>query len=328
MTCRGLLLLSVALVASASGSALAQPWSPDMHGARIAWHAAANGVPPSLVRRVIQIESKGNPTLISKGNYGLMQIRLGTAKAMSDEARRRAEEANLAKSRFLATMSHELRTPLNAILGFSEVMKTEVFGPHQVAAYKEYSNDIHNSGQHLLNLINEILDLSRIEAGRYELNEEPVSLTNVVQDCHHLLKLRASSRGGRASMPHSREACAVAQGRPWTPTLVVRICRRKAGPRPCQFLKARQRRQRHRNPITHTANFLNRPVSNVESSDQRKNFVGIKANRGTDADGHRNSRGGGNLYQGGKGFLVAHQLLLNSQGLMARKIKTFRFAGL
>ena len=82
MTCRGLLLLSVALVASASGSALAQPWSPDMHGARIAWHAAANGVPPSLVRRVIQIESKGNPTLISKGNYGLMQIRLGTAKAM------------------------------------------------------------------------------------------------------------------------------------------------------------------------------------------------------------------------------------------------------
>ena len=66
MTCRGLLLLSVALVASASGSALAQPWSPDMHGARIAWHAAANGVPPSLVRRVIQIESKGNPTLIER----------------------------------------------------------------------------------------------------------------------------------------------------------------------------------------------------------------------------------------------------------------------
>ena len=84
-------------------------------------------------------------------------------------------------------MSHELRTPLNAILGFSEVMKTEVFGPHAVPAYKEYSGDIHNSGEHLLNLINEILDLSRIEAGRYELNEEPVSLTHVVEDCHHLL---------------------------------------------------------------------------------------------------------------------------------------------
>ena len=91
-------------------------------------------------------------------------------------------------------MSHELRTPLNAILGFSEVMKSEIFGAHAVPVYKEYSADIHNSGVHLLNLINEILDLSRIEAGRYELNEEAVSLVHVVADCHHLLKLRASSR--------------------------------------------------------------------------------------------------------------------------------------
>src|SRR5262249_41116879 len=97
--------------------------------------------------------------------------------------------------RFLAQMSHELRTPLNAILGFSEVMKTEVFGSHAVPAYREYSSDIHNSGVHLLGLINEILDLSRIEAGRYELNEESVSLVAIVEDCHHLLKLRASSRG-------------------------------------------------------------------------------------------------------------------------------------
>jgi len=74
-------------------------------------------------------------------------------------------------------MSHELRTPLNAILGFSEVMKTEIFGPHSVSAYKDYANDIHSSGVHLLGLINENLDLSRIEAGRYELNEEAVSLT-------------------------------------------------------------------------------------------------------------------------------------------------------
>ncbi len=92
-------------------------------------------------------------------------------------------------------MSHELRTPLNAILGFSEVMKSEIFGAHAVPVYKEYSGDIHNSGVHLLNLINEILDLSRIEAGRYELNEEAVSLVGIVADCHHLMKLRASSRG-------------------------------------------------------------------------------------------------------------------------------------
>jgi two-component system cell cycle sensor histidine kinase PleC len=120
---------------------------------------------------------------------------LEQAKAKSDEARRRAEAANIAKSRFLAQMSHELRTPLNAILGFSEVMTNELFGAHAVPAYKDYANDIHNSGVHLLGLINEILDLSRIEAGRYELNEEAVALVQVAEECHHLLKLRAATRG-------------------------------------------------------------------------------------------------------------------------------------
>src|SRR6516165_8515026 len=120
---------------------------------------------------------------------------LEQAKAKSDEARRHAEAANIAKSRFLAQMSHELRTPLNAILGFSEVMKNELFGVHAVHAYKDYANDIHNSGVHLLGLINEILDLSRIEAGRYELNEEAVALVQVADECRHLLKLRASNRG-------------------------------------------------------------------------------------------------------------------------------------
>jgi two-component system, cell cycle sensor histidine kinase PleC len=119
---------------------------------------------------------------------------LEQAKAKSDEAARRAEAANLAKSRFLAQMSHELRTPLNAILGFSEVMKSEILGAHSVPTYKEYAGDIHSSGEHLLNLINEVLDLSRIEAGRYELNEEPIALAHVAEDCHHLIKLRATNR--------------------------------------------------------------------------------------------------------------------------------------
>ncbi|QXX73615.1 HAMP domain-containing sensor histidine kinase [Methylovirgula sp. HY1] len=119
---------------------------------------------------------------------------LEQAKINSDVARRRAEEANLAKSRFLATMSHELRTPLNAILGFSEVMKTELFGAHKVSSYKEYSSDIHSSGQHLLALINEILDLSRVEAGRYELRAEPITLRNVMEESRHLLALRAKKR--------------------------------------------------------------------------------------------------------------------------------------
>src|SRR5579883_1042805 len=134
-------------------------------------------------------------TLEARAEKDALIGELEQAKSISDEARYRAEAANVAKSRFLAQMSHELRTPLNAILGFSEVMKSEIFGAHAVPVYKEYSADIHNSGVHLLNLINEILDLSRIEAGRYELNEEAVSLYRVVEDCHHLLKLRASNRG-------------------------------------------------------------------------------------------------------------------------------------
>lgn len=119
---------------------------------------------------------------------------LETAKSMSDEARERAEEANLAKSRFLASMSHELRTPLNAILGFSEVMAGEVLGPIHNPTYREYSRDIHQSGQHLLDLINEILDLSRIEAGRYQLNEEPLLLAAVVEDCCRMFEIKARNK--------------------------------------------------------------------------------------------------------------------------------------
>ncbi len=134
-------------------------------------------------------------TLQARAEKDALIGELEQAKSVSDEARGRAEAANISKSRFLAQMSHELRTPLNAILGFSEVMKSEVFGEHAVPAYKEYSGDIHNSGVHLLGLINEILDLSRIEAGRYELNEESISLAGIVEDCHHLLKIRAANRG-------------------------------------------------------------------------------------------------------------------------------------
>lgn len=119
---------------------------------------------------------------------------LETAKSMSDEARRRAEEANLAKSRFLASMSHELRTPLNAILGFSEVMSNEVLGPIENDSYREYVQDIHQSGKHLLELINEILDLSRIEAGRYQINEEPISLELIADECCHMMELKARGK--------------------------------------------------------------------------------------------------------------------------------------
>ena len=133
-------------------------------------------------------------TIAFRAEKDALIAELETANANSDEARRKAEEANLAKSRVLATMSDELRTPLNAILGFYEVMKNEVFGGHANAAYKEYSADIHSSGQHLLELINEILDLSRIESGKYELNEEALSLADIAEDCRHMLNLRAKAK--------------------------------------------------------------------------------------------------------------------------------------
>ncbi len=122
---------------------------------------------------------------------------LERSKIASDEARAKAEAANLAKSKFLATMSHELRTPLNAILGFSEMIKDEILGPVGNDSYKGYAADIHASGSHLLKLINEILDLSRIEAGRYELSEKAVDLSAAAWESIRFLRLDAQSQGVR-----------------------------------------------------------------------------------------------------------------------------------
>jgi len=133
--------------------------------------------------------------LAFRAQKDILIAELDEERLLSDEARRRAEAGSKAKSRFLATMSHELRTPLNAIMGFSEVMKDEMFGPHSAPVYREYANDIYESGRHLLQLINEILDLSRIEAGRYELVEERAHLGDIAQDCERLLMLRASGKG-------------------------------------------------------------------------------------------------------------------------------------
>jgi two-component system, cell cycle sensor histidine kinase PleC len=134
-------------------------------------------------------------TIAFRAEKDILISELEQANAKSADARMKAEEANVAKSRFLATMSHELRTPLNAIMGFSEVLKGELFGKHTADQYREYSSDIHASGQHLLALINEILDLSRIEAGKYELQEEAVSLAAIAEDSCYLLTMRAKGKG-------------------------------------------------------------------------------------------------------------------------------------
>jgi two-component system cell cycle sensor histidine kinase PleC len=107
----------------------------------------------------------------------------------------RAEAANRAKSEFLANMSHELRTPLNAINGFSEIMVGEMYGPLGDRRYQEYARDILGSGQHLLALINDILDMAKIEAGKLNLHFEAVSIEEVAEDAMRLVRNRAESAG-------------------------------------------------------------------------------------------------------------------------------------
>lgn len=107
-------------------------------------------------------------------------------------ARRAAETASMQKSDFLAKVSHEIRTPLNAIIGFSEVMMEERFGPIGTERYKQYLRDIHVSGAHLMSLLNDLLDLSKIEAGKMELNFEAVALNDIVMECVALMQPQAN----------------------------------------------------------------------------------------------------------------------------------------
>ena len=110
-------------------------------------------------------------------------------------AKERAEFANRAKSEFLANMSHELRTPLNAIIGFSEIIESETFGPVGSVRYREYASDINMSGRHLLDLINDILDLSKVESGREELHEENIEIQDLVRVVLTLVKEGADNNG-------------------------------------------------------------------------------------------------------------------------------------
>ena len=134
---------------------------------------------------------------------------LQLAKALSDqqsaqlselaerlaEAKEVADAASRTKSEFLANMSHELRTPLNAIMGFSEVIKNELFGPVGVPQYKQYSDDIYESGSHLLAIINDILDLSKVEAGKFDLSETEIQVTDLCRSVLHIVKGRADEAG-------------------------------------------------------------------------------------------------------------------------------------
>ena len=131
---------------------------------------------------------------LSARNAELAQAnaRLGAVNAQLQETQAMAEAANKAKSEFLSNMSHELRTPLNAIIGFSEIIKDQAFGAVSQPRYVEYANDIYESGRSLLQLINDILDLSKVEAGRMELQRTFIDVADALSRCMRLIKERAS----------------------------------------------------------------------------------------------------------------------------------------
>jgi signal transduction histidine kinase len=133
-------------------------------------------------------------TVMPDGGLLATYLDITQRKRFEADLRRAKEEAELAsrtKSEFLANMSHELRTPLNAVIGFAEIMQSEIFGPLGDPHYGEYAADIRDSGQHLLNLINDLLDVAKIEFGKVELVEENVDLADILDACMRLMRDRA-----------------------------------------------------------------------------------------------------------------------------------------
>jgi len=146
---------------------------------------------------------------IADGEKFCAVLRDITAWKRSEEelinAKQQAEKASTTKSEFLAKISHEIRTPLNAIIGFSEVMMDERFGPIGNERYRQYLKDIHSSGGHLISLLNDLLDLSKIEAGKLELTFVTVNLNDLVQQCVAIMQQQANQERViiRTSLPPS-----------------------------------------------------------------------------------------------------------------------------
>jgi two-component system cell cycle sensor histidine kinase PleC len=141
-----------------------------------------------------QNHARAKTALMLEEDKNQLVAELVRAKKESDAGRERAEAASVAKSQFLANMSHELRTPLNAIIGFSELITTRLFA-HQPERNYEYAGLIHSSGHHLLALINDILDLAKIEAGRFRLSEAEIDFRKIAGDALHLVVWKAKDNG-------------------------------------------------------------------------------------------------------------------------------------
>ncbi|HSK42228.1 MAG TPA: ATP-binding protein [Arenibaculum sp.] len=156
----------------------------DWMAERLAYHASRDGCMEQRLPngRWLCIEERRTA---EGGSVGI-RIDITDLKARQaelEQAKNAAEAASRAKSEFLAHMSHEFRTPLNAILGFSEMIREEYFGPHQYPQYRGYAEDIHGSGEHLLKLLNDVLELAKLDSGQLDIGRESVDLRPVVEEC-------------------------------------------------------------------------------------------------------------------------------------------------
>jgi signal transduction histidine kinase len=142
--------------------------------------------------RTLQIRRRAMPGGVVSVYSDITQLKAHEHRMV--QARNDAETANRTKSEFLANMSHELRTPLNAIVGFAEVVSGEVFGPMTEKKYLEYIKDIYSSGLHLLSIINDVLDMAKIEAGKLQLASERVEISKVIKDTLLMVREHAQVR--------------------------------------------------------------------------------------------------------------------------------------
>ena len=167
-------------------------------------HGAVSGFESQVYRRDNRIIWISESCREVRGRTGELLYYEGTVEDITARkraemelraAKEEAEAGSHAKSEFLAHMSHELRTPLNAIIGFAEILKNELYGRHSDERYQTYAIDIHSSGKHLLDLINDILDLTKIEAGHLKIDDEDGDLRDLLESCERLVADLARRRG-------------------------------------------------------------------------------------------------------------------------------------